>query len=388
MFWPRPVVVLFVVGALGLASLVPAKADGKNTQNRNTEIEQQENSEQVIDLPALKTPSGETVLRSATVTLWIEQGWLSVRRNDELGDVEWQVVLAQTVPDTLPVVEVGKVVPGIEISYGKYFVREHFGRLRILRQKKTVDSPPWPRLTMKDAGAKSSLGMSIWTEKTVQIKGSRQNHWTWAMSGLPDDQFDVWLRLERQELRKQGNGFDGGPKPTRMYYGDKYAIDEGDLFYAERSLPEFADKAVALQTLRQDFAQRPAPPIVASEWLNSPKATSLDRFRGNVILLDFWGTWCGPCVANLPKIQALHEKYKSRGLVVIGVHSLQGGEDVSAFLKKHPLSFPIAIDTGATAESYGIDEVPAYFLIDKSGKSPWGFSRHPPSAEEIEKLLR
>jgi thiol-disulfide isomerase/thioredoxin len=115
---------------------------------------------------------------------------------------------------------------------------------------------------------------------------------------------------------------------------------------------------------------------------------SLDTFHGKVVLLDFWGTWCGPCVANLPKVQALHEKYKDRGLIVIGVHSEQGGEDVPAFLKKQPLSFPIAIDTGETVKSYGIESWPTYFLIDKSGKCPSGFSSSPPSGKQIEELLR
>ena len=90
---------------------------------------------------------------------------------------------------------------------------------------------------------------------------------------------------------------------------------------------------------------------------------------------------------NLPKVQALREKYKDLGLIVIGVHSESGAEDVPAFLEKQPLSFPIAIDTGGTAKSYGVEGLPAYFLIDKSGKCSSGSSNHPPSAKQIEELL-
>jgi thiol-disulfide isomerase/thioredoxin len=115
---------------------------------------------------------------------------------------------------------------------------------------------------------------------------------------------------------------------------------------------------------------------------------SLEKLRGKVVLIDFWGTWCGPCVKKLPALEALHKKYRDRGLVVIGVHSEQAGDLVAEFLDKEPLSFPIAVDTGDTAKSYAVDSWPTYFLIDKAGKAQWGFSSSLPREAEIEKLLR
>src|SRR5579863_659621 len=313
MMWLRPTMIVVGSVGLGLVSFFPARAEEKATKRRDSENIRHAGWEQVVDIPALKTPEGETFYRSAKVTLWVELGWLSVRRNDADGAVAWQVALAEAVDDSLPVVQVGKDAPGLEINFGKYFIREDIGRLRMLRQKKKSDSPQWPKLALRNSATENLLGMSKWPDKSVQIRGLTKNHWSWVMCGLPNDQCDVWVRLEHEELGKQTYGFVGGPRPPRMYYGDKYAIDEGDLFCAERCLPEDAEKAVALQAFRSEFSQKPAPPIVASEWFNSPAATSLESFRGKVVLLDFWGTWCGPCVANLPKVHALHEKYKDRG---------------------------------------------------------------------------
>jgi len=142
------------------------------------------------------------------------------------------------------------------------------------------------------------------------------------------------------------------------------------------------------QELRKHFDERPAPAITASQWLNTGHAPSPEQFRDKVVLLDFWGSWCGPCVRNLPKVQALYEKYKDRGLMVVGVHSAQGAESVAACLANHSCSFPVAVDTGDTATRYGVEGFPSYFLIDKSGKQTWKFGHEPPHEEQIENLLK
>jgi thiol-disulfide isomerase/thioredoxin len=394
MYWFRPTIVL---AACMCVSLVAPVAVAEDTLQK-IEGALQDGWQQVIEIPAFKTPSGEIVIRSATMTLWVEQNWLSVRRNDADGAVEWQVALAQPVKDkdTVPIVHVDSVRGGLDLSYGNYFVREHVGRLRVLRQRKNPDSPSWPKLSFPEPAPHNFGETAAWPgtfwwdnrKQTVQIKGWWHKDWCWAMSGLPGDRYDIWLRLEHKDLRESGQGWDSGPFPAHMVYGDMSASDEGDLFYAKRSLPDLANQALALQNLRKRLFNKPAPPIAANQWINSPEASSLEELRGKVVLLDFWATWCGGCVANHPKIEALHEKYKDRGLVVIGVHSAQGGEEVLSYLNKQPLPFPIAVDTGETAKRYGVVGLPAYFLIDKSGKAQWGFSPRPPSDAQIEALLK
>jgi len=80
--------------------------------------------------------------------------------------------------------------------------------------------------------------------------------------------------------------------------------------------------------------------------------------QGKVVLLDFWGVWCGPCVKKLPATQALYEKYQDEGLVVLGIHSAQQSDDLESFLDAKELTFPIVVDTGKTAESYGVEAWP------------------------------
>jgi hypothetical protein len=119
MFWLRPAIIAVACVCLGLLPAVPARAEDKETQIRSAEVGLQNGWEQLVEIPAFKTPTGETVLRSAKVTLWVEQGWLSVRRNDADGAVEWQVALAQPVKETVPVVDVDTATGGLDLRYGK-----------------------------------------------------------------------------------------------------------------------------------------------------------------------------------------------------------------------------------------------------------------------------
>jgi thiol-disulfide isomerase/thioredoxin len=144
-------------------------------------------------------------------------------------------------------------------------------------------------------------------------------------------------------------------------------------------------------------------------WINS-EPIKLTELRGKVILLDFWGTWCGPCVQAIPKLIDLHEKYHDKGLVIIGIHddSMNSVEDLEKAINKlskerwegKKIPFAVALDgggrckiegtnlssTGATTSAYGIQGFPTTVLIDKQGRIVDQFY---PSAnnELLEKLL-
>jgi thiol-disulfide isomerase/thioredoxin len=124
-----------------------------------------------------------------------------------------------------------------------------------------------------------------------------------------------------------------------------------------------------------------APPeIKVSEWIEQ-QPVSLASLKGKVVLLDFWATWCTPCRHTIPKINALHRKYKERGLVVIGLTEFEGtaeGRDVtraeeSAYLRRFKrrqgVEYGFAVEDGKeTALAYGVSSIPTAVLIDRRGR--------------------
>jgi thiol-disulfide isomerase/thioredoxin len=199
---------------------------------------------------------------------------------------------------------------------------------------------------------------------------------------------DALVRFHNKDLLANGHSLASWRNLAKFYAGPKYVQDEGDLLTAERTRPEAAAQALRAKKVRQEIGAGPAPALAAGRWFNAPGGLELDRLRGKVVLLDFWGVWCGPCVAKLPRAEELHRKYKDRGLAVVGVHSARDADKIAAFLNETGYTFPVAVDTGDTAARYAVEAWPAYFLLDKGGKVVWGFESEPPKDGQIEELLR
>jgi thiol-disulfide isomerase/thioredoxin len=110
-----------------------------------------------------------------------------------------------------------------------------------------------------------------------------------------------------------------------------------------------------------------APAIAASRWINS-RPMNLSALRGKVVLLDFWGTWCGPCRASIPHMIDLHRNYGRQGLVIIGVHTTEGAENLEAFIKENRIPYAVALDKAdRTVKAYRVDSYPDYYFIDRKG---------------------
>jgi cytochrome c biogenesis protein CcmG/thiol:disulfide interchange protein DsbE len=102
---------------------------------------------------------------------------------------------------------------------------------------------------------------------------------------------------------------------------------------------------------------------------HAEKSLDLDRYRGKVVLLDFWASWCEPCRHSFPWLNAMQAKYAGRGLVVIGVNVDRQRTDADRFLHEVPATFPIIFDpAGELATHYDVPGMPSSFVIGRSGE--------------------
>lgn len=95
----------------------------------------------------------------------------------------------------------------------------------------------------------------------------------------------------------------------------------------------------------------------------------LSDFKGKVVILDFWATWCPPCRAEIPHFIGLQDKYGKQGLVIVGVSVDEGGpEVVSSFVKANKINYPIVLGNLDVAQKYdATDGIPTTFVIDRKG---------------------
>lgn len=118
---------------------------------------------------------------------------------------------------------------------------------------------------------------------------------------------------------------------------------------------------------------RPAPALTFKDVTTGEKV-SLSELKGKVVVVDFWATWCGPCLGEIPGYIALQEKYGKDGLVIVGVSLDQGGPKVvKKFAKEHAMNYTLVMGStddidALTGTSGGDIVIPTTFLVGRDGR--------------------
>ena len=124
------------------------------------------------------------------------------------------------------------------------------------------------------------------------------------------------------------------------------------------------------------------------------KPVSLSDYKGKVVFIDFWATWCPPCRLSIPYVEKLYEQYKdNEDFVVLGINLQESKEDITKFMKKQKMNYTILLSDNKVISSYKIASIPRFFLIDRNGEIYNKYVGFAPGVEElwqrdIEKLLK
>ena len=139
-------------------------------------------------------------------------------------------------------------------------------------------------------------------------------------------------------------------------------------------------------------AAGPAPDFTLKS--NSGKNIKLSELRGQVVMINFWASWCGPCRQEMPLLDQLYQRYQPMGFTLLGVNVEEDSGAADKILKEIPVSFPVLYDNKSkVSESYQVQAMPSTFLIDRDGKLRYLHKGYRPGTEEdyqmqIRELIR
>ena len=125
--------------------------------------------------------------------------------------------------------------------------------------------------------------------------------------------------------------------------------------------------SVSLPALAGPSAAAPAPAFKLAS--RAGQDVSLEQYKGQVVMLNFWASWCGPCRQEMPLLESIYKKYNKMGFTLIGVNVEPDSNAANEWLKATPVSFPILYDRDSkVSKLYDVAGMPSTVIIDRSGK--------------------
>jgi peroxiredoxin len=141
-----------------------------------------------------------------------------------------------------------------------------------------------------------------------------------------------------------------------------------------------------------ELTESPAPDFTLKS--NAGENLKLSEFRGDVVMINFWASWCGPCRQEMPLLDELYNNYKPLGFTILGVNVEEDSDKAKAVLKDIPVNFPVLFDTQNTVSRlYNVVAMPSTVLVDREGKVRYLHKGYKPGyeqqyQEQIRSLIR
>ena len=195
-------------------------------------------------------------------------------------------------------------------------------------------------------------------------------------------------RSMQPPLTVNSAGYEGGGKryyshhiPSAMHH-DYMLVSSGNEIDATKVPEGRSDISLSKRkTQPKPKINEKALELSAGKWINLEKPVTLEDLRGKVVLVEFWATWCGPCVEAIPHLNELSEKYPRKDFQMLSFVE-EGHQTMDRLLRRTPVKYPIGLESSAL-DAYGITGIPHAFVIDRQGRVAWEGHSASPEMEAV-----